>query len=112
MPKEAIHNNMNNYRAGILTAGEARARSIPAAVCDERATKPAVKRPSESVHVIVNGLLSFGHSPLTRLAGCCERMASCSCIKGEAISFTGANCRAGTRQRFLSPIGARFRWVP
>jgi hypothetical protein len=48
---------MNNYRAGILTAGEARARSIPAAVCDERATKPAVKRPSESVQVIVNGLL-------------------------------------------------------
>ena len=55
--KEAIHNSMNNWRAGILTAGEARARSIPVAVCDERATKPAVKRLSERVQVIVNGLL-------------------------------------------------------
>jgi hypothetical protein len=54
---------MNNYRAGILTAGEARARRIPAAVCDERATKPAVKRPSESVHVIVNGLLNPANPP-------------------------------------------------
>jgi acyl carrier protein len=38
---------MNNWRAGILTAGETRVRSIPAAVCDERATKPAVKIPSD-----------------------------------------------------------------
>jgi len=27
-------------------------------MCDERATKPAVKRPSESVHVILNSLPS------------------------------------------------------
>ena len=37
LPKEAIQNNMNNWRAGILTAGEARARSI-SRICDERAT--------------------------------------------------------------------------
>jgi hypothetical protein len=32
--KEAIQNNMNNWRAVILTAGEARARRIPVSVCN------------------------------------------------------------------------------
>src|SRR2546422_3456621 len=55
-PWEAIQNKMDDWRAGILTAGEARARRIPEAVCNERTTKPAVKRPSENVHLILNGL--------------------------------------------------------
>jgi acyl carrier protein len=58
---------MNNWRAGILTAGETRVRSIPAAVCDERATKPAVKIPSESVHVILISLPRPERFPESRL---------------------------------------------
>jgi hypothetical protein len=53
---------MNNWRAEILTAGEARARTI-SRICDERATKPAAKRPSESVHVILgSSRISWGKS--------------------------------------------------
>ena len=98
--KEAIHNNMDNYRAGILTAGEARARSIPEAVCNERATKPAVKRPSESVHVIVNGLRS-----------CREpRLRSCRLKAmpfGNSLAPVGGPCPEGTSEN--SP--AFQRWV-
>ncbi len=44
---------MDNLRAGILTAGETRARGISEAICNERATKPAVNRPSAIVHIIL-----------------------------------------------------------
>src|SRR5881296_1066327 len=59
---------MDEWRAGILTAGEARARRIPVAVCNERTTKPAVKRPSENVHVILNGLLKKQLRSFVRIA--------------------------------------------
>ena len=56
---------MDNLCAGILAAGETRARRIPVAVCNERATKPAVKRPSTNVHVILISLLSSGREGLS-----------------------------------------------
>jgi hypothetical protein len=52
-----MQNKMDNLRAGILTAGETRARRISKVICNERATKPAVKRPSAIVHLILHRLL-------------------------------------------------------
>ena len=46
--KGLCKNNFGDYGAGILAAGEARATSIPCQwVCEEQATKPAGKRPSQ-----------------------------------------------------------------
>jgi len=50
--KASRKNNMNNYGAGVLAAGKARARRISEAICNERATPPAAKRTSQNVHVI------------------------------------------------------------
>ena len=44
--KAGRRNNLSYYGAGILTAGKARARRISEGICNERATKPAVKRTS------------------------------------------------------------------
>ena len=45
-------NNLGNYGAGILAAGQALVRRISAVICNERATPPAAKRTSQNAQVI------------------------------------------------------------
>jgi hypothetical protein len=47
--KGPCKNKFGDYGAGILPAGETRARRISAAICNEQATKPAVQKTSELV---------------------------------------------------------------
>jgi hypothetical protein len=49
---------LSNYSAGILDAGKARARRISAWICNERATPPAAKRPSQNAQVIFSRVLT------------------------------------------------------
>ena len=44
MSKEAIHNNMNRYGAGVLDAGKALVRRLSPLICNERATLPAAQK--------------------------------------------------------------------
>ena len=57
--KASRENNMNDYGAGVLAAGKARARRISKAICNERATLPAAKRTSRNVQVIFSRRLKW-----------------------------------------------------
>jgi len=92
---------MNNWRAGILTAGEAGARSI-SRICDERATKPAVKRPSESVHVILKSLLTRRRQPLCLLPWLAARRV-CGLARPLSLSLALAGALV-----FVAGAGAQF----
>ena len=73
---------MSNYGAGILTAGKAGARRISEGICNERATKPAVKRTSQNCSSYSFALPYRASTALDErtlsVCGKSERMASLS----------------------------------
>src|SRR5271170_4569763 len=55
--------NKRYRRQAIWVAGAARARSIPAAGCDERATKPAAQRANGYIACFCNHALDLAEQP-------------------------------------------------
>jgi len=73
--KDSRRNNLSNYGAGILAAGKARARRISAVICNERATQPAAKRPSQNAQVISSRVLTRIFHTCCRIRGWDRRPA-------------------------------------
>jgi hypothetical protein len=80
--------NKRYRRQAIWAAGAARARSIPAAGCDERATKPAAQRANEYIVYFCNQALVV-FPPKRAIVGFVRRLRAAFFEKLQKGKFSG-----------------------